>query len=157
MMEKILIRDGEEKDLEALLGLLKQLFAIEADFSFNLERQKLGLQLLLSAKAQARVRVLELELESGKVVVAMYSMQKLISSAEGGPVGLIEDVVVDAAWRGKKLGKRLLMDAENCAKELGWLRLQLAADTENAAALAFYQSQGWQQTQLGFLRKKLSK
>ena len=41
----------------------------------------------------------------------MCTVQTLISTAEGGPVGLVEDVIVRADYRGHGIGARLLTEA----------------------------------------------
>lgn len=45
-------------------------------------------------------------------IVGMATIQTLISTAEGGRVGLVEDVVVDESFRGKGIGKLLLAGIE---------------------------------------------
>ena len=43
-----LVRKARQEDLEQLVGLLRLLFAIEEDFSFDAARQQQGLALLLN-------------------------------------------------------------------------------------------------------------
>jgi GNAT superfamily N-acetyltransferase len=80
----------------------------------------------------------------------------VISTAEGGPVGWVEDVVVAPAYRGKGVGKRLLMTLESWAVAEGLKRLQLIADRDNEAAKEFYTHLGWRPTRMVALRKMLS-
>jgi len=83
----------------------------------------------------------------------MCTVQTLISTAEGGPVGLIEDVIVHRDYRGTGIGARLLFAAADWARIKGMSRLQLLADYDNRAALNFYASQRWETTRLICLRK----
>jgi ribosomal protein S18 acetylase RimI-like enzyme len=83
----------------------------------------------------------------------MCTVQTLISTAEGGPVGLLEDLVVAADFRHQGMGAKLLAGAVNWAECRGFKRLQLLADKNNQAALRFYEKQGWESTQLVCLRK----
>lgn len=142
------IRHANLIDIPAMVELLSHLFAIEADFHPDPAKQARGLERLLRAGDTA-VWVAE----SHGQVVGMITVQTLISTAEGGPVGLVEDVVVREGWRGLGLGTQLMGAAEDWAAQRGLLRLQLLADRENTAALAFYGKQGWNETNLVGLRK----
>lgn len=146
----IMIRPAEMRDVEAMVELLGALFSIEADFTFDPDRQRRGLALLIRNDAD-RVLVAECE---GRVI-GMCSVQTLISTAEGGRVGLVEDMVVAPELRGKGIGQRLLGEIERWAADSGLTRLQLLADRTNEPALAFYDRQGWQRTALVGLRKML--
>ncbi len=144
------IRPAREADVPALCDLLEELFAIESDFRSDRSRQRRGLSALLNAGGErARVFVAEQRAE----VVGMASCQVLISTAEGGPVGVVEDVVVRKDRRGLGIGTRLLQTVEKWAADGGLRRLQLLADVENSEGLAFYDRQGWQLTRLTALGK----
>lgn len=142
----ITIRDARADDISAMARLLAQLFAIESDFVFREQAQKDGLFLLLHQAACLLVA------DEDGVVVGMVSVQPLISTAEGGMVGLLEDLVVDEAWREKGIGSLLLRAALDWAREQGLTRVQLLADRNNEAALQFYFRRSFQSTQLVCLR-----
>ena len=144
----IVIDTAKKEDIEDMINLLKQLFEIEKDFTPNYEKQKRGLELLLDSK-DAIIFVARYN----ERVVGMCSIQILISTAEGGKVGLLEDLVVDEKFRGKGIGTKLLLEAERYCKENGLLRLSLLADKDNIKALEFYKSKGWKFTNLICLRK----
>jgi GNAT superfamily N-acetyltransferase len=144
------IRKGERADIPALVDLLRQLFSIEADFQVEPDKQAMGLELLLRHPG-AVIWVAE----NGGVVVGMITVQVLLSTAEGAPVGLVEDLVVAERWRRRGAGRQLLRAAEAWAAEQGLTRLQLLADSGNSTALAFYRNHGWFFTQLQALRKRL--
>lgn len=143
-----IIRRADINDIDSMAELLSELFAIEEDFQADVTKQIRGLEHLLQSPG-AVIWIAESEGE----VAGMLSVQTLISTAEGGPVGLVEDVVVRQDWRGKGLGGKLLRAAEAWAEERGLTRLQLLADRGNASALAFYAKQGWIGTSLVALRK----
>lgn len=84
------VRGARPADVPTLVRLLGMLFSLEADFSVEPERQRRGLQALLAAPARGRVLVAE----QGGGVVGMCSLQRLVSTAAGGEVGVIEDVIV---------------------------------------------------------------
>jgi len=143
------IRAAGLADLDRLTALLEQLFAIEADFVFDRPRQRRGLAMLI-ANERATVQVAEAD----GAVVGMCTGQLTISTAEGGPALLIEDVVVDEERRGIGLGPKLLTAVADWGARHGARRLQLLADRNNAAGQQFYEKLGWQQTDLICLRKR---
>ena len=145
-----IIRLAATSDITVMVDLLAQLFAIESDFCAEPAKQATGLKELLQCGNSA-----VLIAESAGRAVGMVTVQVLISTAEGGRVGLIEDLVVCEDWRGRGLGGKLLRAAGDWACERGLTRLQLLADRDNAAALAFYRNQGWDGTSLIALRKHM--
>jgi len=145
-----IIRNAKLSDLEDLLVLLNALFSIEEDFSFNEEVQRRGMGLLLSRQGEER-QVFAAE-KNGRVV-GMCSIQTLISTSEGGLVGLVEDVVVRDGHRGNGIGNALMEAVDGWARRYGLKRLQLLADRDNRPALKFYESRGWKITQLIGVRK----
>lgn len=145
-------RGAGPRDVPRLVALIGELFAIETAFTVDPARQEKGLRALL-ASPTARI----LAAEAGGEVVGMCTVQLTVSTAEGGPSGLIEDVVVDRAWRGKGIGRALLDEAEAWARAQGASRVQLLADQRNAPALDFYTARGWALTQMVCLNKKLAR
>jgi len=146
------IRHATAEDIPALLGLLRELFGVEADFRFDAAKAERALRLLLGAPPLACVLVAD---SGAGGVVGMCSVQLVVSTAEGGPSGLLEDMVVHPAQRGHGLGGRLLAAAELWAAGKGATRLQLLADKGNAPALEFYRKAGLDGTRMICLRKFL--
>ena len=144
-----IIRPARVEDIAAMSSLLGELFAIEKDFQVDANRQRLGLALLMDCPG-AYLLVAEVS----KRVVGMVSVQSLISTAQGGTVGLLEDLVVDAKYRGQGIGSALVESALHWADSQGMSRVQLLADKNNLAALKFYAARQWRQTQLICLRKQ---
>lgn len=150
----VIIRNAMVEDMDALVGLLGDLFAIEADFVVDKKRQQRGLQLMLDGCQKHRCfKVAECDGE----VVGMCTAQVLISTAEGGRVALIEDMVVDQQHRDCGIGRRLMRAIEEWAHKHDLTRLQLLADRTNFSALDFYDKMGWRPTQLICLRRKWKK
>ncbi len=146
----IRIRPAIPADIDELVLLLSDLFTLEADFAPDIEKQRRGLTLILDGNGDRTLLVAECD----GVLAGMCSVQTLISTAEGGRVGLVEDLVVSPPYRYKGIGRLLMAAIASWAREKGLLRLQLLADRENDAALAFYKRIGWNKTQLICLRKK---
>lgn len=146
--KEITIRLAGYNDLDALVTLLQTLFALEEDFSFNEKNQRHGLTLMLD-----NARGIVLVADQGGKIIGMCSGQLVISTAEGGPAALVEDVVVLPGHRGKGVGRLLMESIGDWARKNHALRLQLLADQTNSSALDFYRKLAWQTTQLICLRK----
>jgi ribosomal protein S18 acetylase RimI-like enzyme len=146
----ITIRTALPSDIAQLVELLQELFAIETDFVFDPVKQTKGLNQLLNSDKDF---ILVAESSNVNKVVGMCTIQTLISTAEGGQVGLLEDLVVAAGFRHKGIGTKLLAEAVYWAERRGLKRLQLLADKNNLPALSFYTKQGWLSTELVCLRK----
>ncbi|MFH0781979.1 MAG: GNAT family N-acetyltransferase [Pseudomonadota bacterium] len=147
-----MIRQATRSDINAMLGLLHQLFTLEVDFRFSAERQKKGLELLL-ASPSARIMVAE---DQGEVV-GMVTAQVVISTAEGEPSLLIEDLVVIPPRQHQGIAGTLLLALDEWGAGMGARRMQLLADCTNTPALDFYRHKGWHTTQLICLRKYATK
>jgi len=137
-------------DIDPMVALLKELFSIESDFIFNDSLQRRGLSLMLENPEYRCIMVAEAE----QSVIAMCSVQLLISTAEGSPAGVVEDLVVMPEYRGQGIGKKLLESVQKWAEERGAKRLQLLADQNNIPALEFYKKMNWTKTQMIWLWKK---
>jgi len=143
------IRNATAADLDALVRLLGVLFSIEADFRADPARQRRGLEQMLEDPERRAVLVAERD----GAVIGMATAQLVISTAEGAPSAVVEDVVIEAAERGRGAGRALLEAIEAWARSRGATRMQLLADRENVAALRFYERMGWRSTQLVCLRR----
>lgn len=145
------VRLATPADIPALLDLLRQLFAIEDEFGFDPVVQARGLAMLIGEPDRAAVFCAG---HAGRIA-GMATAQLLVSTARGGPVATIEDVVVDAAARGTGLGRALLDAIEAWARAKGCLRLQLLADQNNAPALDFYAARSFGRTRMVWLVRQL--
>lgn len=148
----LIIRSARSEDIPALCDLLRDLFSIEADFSPDRGKQTGALRQLINADgARSAVFVAEL---AGRVV-GMCSVQTVISTAEGGPAALLEDLAVHQDLRGQGIGTRLLSAVHAWCDLRGITRMQLLADSDNHPALGFYDRRGWQPTSLVALRRRV--
>jgi GNAT superfamily N-acetyltransferase len=148
---QVFISKAGKEDIPAMTDLLGALFSMEADFQEDHTLQKQGLLLLLERPPEERC-VLVARFEG--MVVGMCSVQTLVSTAEGGRVGLLEDMVVAEPYRSRGIGRMLLAGIEEWSRQAGLRRLQLLADRNNITGLEFYRRNGWSGTQLICLRNK---
>ena len=137
--------EATESDIDDLTALLSVLFTIEKDFNPDLSKQKIGLELIVNNHKSATIQVAK---STSGTVIGMVSAQLVISTAEGAASAWVEDMVVDARYRGQGIGKNLLQGALNWAKERGATRAQLLVDIENSEALGYYKHLKWESTQL---------
>jgi Leucine-rich repeat (LRR) protein len=143
MKSGITIELARVKDLSQMAELLSVLFTIEKDFKIDFEKQLAGIEALYECEG-ADLLVAKYE----NSVIGMITMQRLISSAEGGLIGQIEDLVVYEEYRQMGVGSRLINKIRVIAQEHGYKRIQLAADVDNSHALAFYNRRGFNKTNL---------
>ncbi|MFM7483515.1 MAG: N-acetyltransferase family protein [Betaproteobacteria bacterium] len=147
-----LIDRARADDIPALVALLTELFSIEQDFQPDPERQARGLAGVLASANGCIMVARSLQGEP----IAMCSAQLVFSTAEGAYSAWIEDMVVDAAWRGRGIGRQVLEALLAWTSERGTTRAQLLADLNNQPALDYYQHLGWQKTQLTARRLSLA-
>lgn len=126
-------------NLDELVHLLNVLFTQDIEFEPDYEKQKAGLEQIVSNPSVGEILVMKVD---GKVV-GMVSLLYSISTALGGKVAILEDMVVAKEFRRKGLGKELLYEAIAFAKQRGCLRLTLLTDFNNETAIKFYQSAGF--------------
>jgi len=146
----VLIRPAKTADIPRMCGLLSELFSIEPDFSPDSQKQAKGLNLLLADRSGLSAVLVA---EKGDEIVGMCSVQTLISTAQGGPVGLLEDLIVRKGHRGNGIGTRLLSEIFIWCDAKNISRLQLLRDVDNEHALRFYAGNGWADTNLVCMRK----
>jgi GNAT superfamily N-acetyltransferase len=146
------IRRASSADVPSLADLLTELFTLEEDFEPRPERQRAGLEALLADTRRSVILVAD----AGASPVGMATLQTVLSTAEGGPVGWVEDIVVSTPWRRAGVGSALLEGVESEARHRGLIRLQLVAQEDNTVARRFYTARGWRETSLGVLRRGLT-
>lgn len=138
-------------DLPALADLLTELFTLESDFVPDRAKQLAGLRLILDNSALGRLFVLRIDGQVAGMANALFT----ISSAEGGRVLLLEDVIIHPAHRGQGIGRCLVEQVLAWARKEGLTRATLLADQANAPAIAFYEQLGFQVSHMKVLRKPL--
>jgi GNAT superfamily N-acetyltransferase len=138
-------------DIEAMADLLHELFTLESDFRPQREKQLAALRWILDHPAHGRLFVLR---DAGRVVGMAHALIS-ISTAEGGPVLILEDVIVAAGHRGGGHGRRLVEHVLAWAAAQGMSRVTLLADRDNTAALAFYERLGFEKSAMAVRRRSL--
>lgn len=142
-----------DADIEVMADLLHELFTLESDFRPERDKQLAALAWLLDHPDHGRLFVLR----DGARTVGMANALVSISTAEGGPVLVLEDVIVAASHRGRGLGRQLVAHVLAWARAAGLSRVTLLADRDNAAALRFYRSLGFEESAMVVRRFRIGK
>ena len=96
-----------------------------------------------------------LVLRDGERVCGMVNLLFTVSTARGGRVAVLEDMIVAPANRGCGWGSRLLDAALHSARSAGCSRITLLTDATNTRALRLYQRLGFQTSTMVPLRLHL--
>src|SRR5947209_5279163 len=137
--EKVVIEPATEADLDELSEMLGELFTQESDFRPDKEKQLRGLRLIFEQPSRGRVFVLRRD----GAIVGMINLLFTISTAEGGFVILLEDLVIHKEYQGKGYGSKLLQYAIDFAKQKNFLRITLLTDRPENVAQAFFRKHGF--------------
>jgi GNAT superfamily N-acetyltransferase len=122
-------------DIPQLCALLAILFTQETDFRPDAKKQSAALREIIEHPETGRILVLR---ESDNIL-GMANMLFTISTACGGKVAILEDMIVHPSRRGNGLGSKLLQAAIALARREGCLRITLLTDRANDFAIRFYQ------------------
>jgi ribosomal protein S18 acetylase RimI-like enzyme len=127
------------EDLPQLVELLVALFSEEQDFAPDRGKQEEGLRLILEQPKLGRILVLRTDYQ----VIGMVNLLFTISTAEGGPVVLMEDVIVHPQHRRLGFGGQLLEHAVAFSQQRGFRRITLLTDRISAESQAFFARHGF--------------
>jgi GNAT superfamily N-acetyltransferase len=130
------------EDLPSLAQLLMDLFAQESDFRPDFNSQIRGLRLILEQPSRGRILVLR----SATQIIGMINLLFTISTAEGGFVILLEDLIIHKDFRGQGFGGELLKYAIEYAKQKDFLRITLLTERASEESLAFFEKHGFQRS-----------
>jgi GNAT superfamily N-acetyltransferase len=151
-MEEAHIEQATLEDLPQLTDLLFDLFTQEADFTPDRSKQMRGLRLILEQPNRGRIFVLR----QGHEILGMINLLFTISTAEGGFVVLLEDVIVHREHRGRGFGGLLLRHAVDYARSKDFLRITLLTDRIDREGLRFFKAHGFVESAMVPLRLFLS-
>jgi GNAT superfamily N-acetyltransferase len=151
-MSEVVIEPAIFEDLDELSNLLGELFSEEKDFRPNKQKQLQGLRLIFEEPNRGRVFVLRRD----RTIVAMINLLFTISTAEGGFVLLLEDLVVHDSFRGHGYGSQLLEYAINFAKQKKFLRITLLTDRPELRSQNFFKRHGFYESPMLPMRLLIS-
>ncbi|HET7833850.1 MAG TPA: GNAT family N-acetyltransferase [Gallionella sp.] len=126
-------------DIPQLCTLLAILFTQEADFEPDAAKQSAAMCQIIAHPETGHILVLRESTD----IIGMVNLLFTVSTACGGKVALLEDMIIHPAHRHDGLGSKLLRAAIELARSENCLRLTLLTDRANDAAIRFYQRHGF--------------
>jgi N-acetylglutamate synthase-like GNAT family acetyltransferase len=132
------------EDLPALTELVMSLFALSGDFSPDREIQERGLQLVLEQPNRGRIFVVRNQHQ----IFGMVNLLFTISTARGGFVILMEDVVIHPDHRGQSYGTMLVNYVVDFAKKKHFKRITLLTDRISAESQEFFKKMGFEHSNM---------
>ncbi len=136
-------------DLPALTELVMDLFSASGDFMPDREVQERGLRLILEQPSRGRIAVVR----NNDRIFGMVNMLFTISTARGGFVILMEDVVIHPHHRGQGYGTMLLDHVVEYARQKKFLRITLLTDKISAESQEFFKKQGFEYSNMIPMRR----
>ena len=127
-------------DLPELAQLLFELFREEEDFEPDRDRQVRGLRLILEEPSRGRIFVIRTDHQ----IIGMVNLLFTISTASGGFVITMEDMIVHPDHRDQGYGGQLLEYAVQYARNKDFLRITLLTDKISEESQRFFQAHGFQ-------------
>ena len=133
------IEPATVEDVPMLTELLLDLFANEPDLRPDRLKQMRGLRLILEEPSRGRIFVVR---NNGRIL-GMVNLLITISTAEGGFVMLLEDLVVQNEFRRQGFGSMLLCHAIEYARQKDFLRITLLTERTDTKAQNFFKKHGF--------------
>ena len=141
-MDNILIRQAIKSDLPAIRELMLELIdSVDSAEGFDIDKIPENCHNLLG-NADSHILVAE---SNGSIVgVINFIFRKTLLHSGGS--GLIDEIVVSKAYRGRGIGKRLMDAAVEICRQSGCCELEVSTEITNTRARKFYESFGFEET-----------
>lgn len=123
------------EDLPELVDLVMDLLQMEEDFEPDRNRQEHGLRLILENPNRGRIMVLRTDHR----IIGMANLLFTISTASGGFVVQMEDVIVHPDHRGHGYGTQLMNFIIDFSRKKNFKRITLLTDKISAESQRFFQ------------------
>ncbi|MEM8843920.1 MAG: GNAT family N-acetyltransferase [Pseudomonadota bacterium] len=140
------------EDIPQLGKLLGILFTQEVEFTPDESAQSNGLREIIENPSIGDIFVAKENNEIIGTVNLLYS----VSTALGGKVAILEDMIVKPVSRGKGVGSALLNHAISHANLTGCKRISLLTDSSNQSAQNLYRKHGFRKSTMVLFRHQLS-
>ncbi|MES2657653.1 MAG: GNAT family N-acetyltransferase [Verrucomicrobiota bacterium] len=137
------------EDLPALTELVMNLFDVSGDFTPDRVLQERGLQLILEQPSRGRIFLVR----NDDQIFGMVNLLFTISTARGGFVILMEDVVIHPDHRGQGYGTMLVDYVVEFAKKKQFKRITLLTDRISAESQEFFKKQGFEYSNMIPMRR----
>jgi GNAT superfamily N-acetyltransferase len=137
------------EDLPALTELVTNLFAYSGDFVPDRALQERGLRLILEQPNRGRIFVVR----NDDQIFGMVNLLFTISTARGGFVILMEDVVIHPDHRGQGYGSMLVDYVVDFAKKKQFKRITLLTDRISEESQEFFKKKGFDHSKMIPMRR----
>lgn len=139
------------EDLPRLVDLTMALFELENDFVPNREKQERGLRAILEEPNRGRIFVVRTDYE----IMGMVNVLFLISTAMGGFVIQLEDVIIHPDFRRQGYGTQLINYVIDFAKRKDFKRITLLTDRVSEDSQRFFTNLHFQHSHMIPMRMTL--
>lgn len=153
-MSNTRVEPATEEDLPALADLLYDLFTRESDFRPDQTRQLRGLRLIVEQPNRGRIFVLRSD--TTDKLIGMMNLLFTISTAEGGFVMILEDLIICKEHRGQGYGAQLLSYALEFARQKDFKRVTLLTERLDEPSKHFFHAHGFHESSMVPMRWLLS-
>jgi len=150
-MHDVAVRTACPADSIRCAELLGILFSQEAEFRPDAAAQRRGIEMIVSNPDAGRVFVCTVDGTIQGMVLLLFT----VSTFLGRKVALLEDMIVDPAFRGEGIGSMLISHAISFADKQGLARITLLTDHENSRAQEFYSRAGFRRSSMTVMRKQI--
>lgn len=127
------------------------LFSLQGDFTPNRAAQEHGLRLILEQPNRGRIFVLR----NDHRIFGMVNLLFTISTAMGGFVILLEDVIVHPNHRGQGYGSKLIEHVIEFARQKDFKRITLLTDKIGAESQNFFRHHGFEYSNMIPMRRSI--
>lgn len=145
-MSNTRIEPATEEDLPALAELLYDLFTHESDFRPDQVKQMRGLRLIIEQPNRGRIFVLRSN--PMDKLMGMMNLLFTISTAEGGFVMILEDLIICQEHRGQGYGTELLNYALDFARKKDFRRITLLTERLDEPSKHFFHAHGFHESSM---------
>lgn len=144
-----MINIATSSDISGLCDLLFLLFSKEDEFVPNKSVQEQGLKMIIENPSIGHILVAKEDDKTIGMITILYT----VSTALGGIVGLLEDMIVHPEYRSRGIGSQLMDYSLEFAKKQNLKRLTLLTDKSNTTAHAFYEKHNFTKSSMVPFRK----
>jgi len=145
------IRKARLQDIREITNLLELLFTQEIEFEFQKELHIKALKKIINNKDIGTIFVVTKE----QKVIGCVNILFTISTALGGRVALLEDMVINPLYQNKGIGKKLLLKVFEKLKKKKVKRITLLTDGDNQKGHNFYKSLGFAESTMKVFRQRM--
>jgi GNAT superfamily N-acetyltransferase len=137
------------EDLPALTELVMDLMSRSDDFTADRAVQERGLRLILEQPNRGRIFVVR----NKDRIFGMVNLLFTISTARGGFVILMEDVIIHPDHRGQGYGRMLVDYVVEFARQKNFKRITLLTDRIGANTQEFFKKMGFEHSNMIPMRR----